>query len=144
MPELEKETDWIISTIPGAKELKEWFGYWPSFHDAEIVSLSVHRSEQSVLSIYFWNTDWEQVLPDRHFFHDKHVVVHFNMKGVFDLDLNEFNHQNVIDGLIFEKIEGGIEILLSGCYGLCGSISCESVEISLTPGKPKDDLHSKA
>ena len=29
--------------IAGAAELVEWFGRWPSFHDAEIVSLELNR-----------------------------------------------------------------------------------------------------
>jgi hypothetical protein len=26
--------------IPGAKELFDWFGYWPDFHDANLLTLS--------------------------------------------------------------------------------------------------------
>jgi len=32
-----------LGTIEGAKNLRDWFGYWPSFHDAEVILLHLHR-----------------------------------------------------------------------------------------------------
>jgi hypothetical protein len=37
-------TETIIQEIPGALSVIEWFGFWPSFHDGEI--LEVHLSRQ--------------------------------------------------------------------------------------------------
>ena len=32
-----------LQEISGAAELRDWFGYWPMFHDAEIISLHLNR-----------------------------------------------------------------------------------------------------
>ena len=26
-----------LEVVEGAKNLRDWFGYWPSFHDAEVI-----------------------------------------------------------------------------------------------------------
>ena len=33
-----------LKAIGGAQELQDWFGYWPSFHDGEIISLRLNRT----------------------------------------------------------------------------------------------------
>ena len=38
-----------LGTIEGAKNLRDWFGYWPSFHDAEVILLHLNRSDASTL-----------------------------------------------------------------------------------------------
>ena len=27
-----------LEAVNGAKELRDWFAYWPSFHDAEVIA----------------------------------------------------------------------------------------------------------
>lgn len=139
MTEVKESVEWIIANIPGAEEVRNWFGYWPDFHDAEIISLELNRNKASTLSVFFCNTDGQRVTPEGYFYQDKHVVVHFEMEGITDLQLSEFNHQNVISELILKKIEEGVEILMDGCYGMFGTITAESVKIAMTQGKPQDD-----
>ncbi len=43
-----------LKEISGAAELHDWFGYWPSFHDAEIVSLHLNRQGRSSLRLLTW------------------------------------------------------------------------------------------
>jgi hypothetical protein len=43
-----------LATIQGARELFDWFSYWPSFHDAEIVRLDLHRRRPSSLVVATW------------------------------------------------------------------------------------------
>jgi len=33
-----------LTDVPGAAEIVNWFGYWPTFHDAEIVSIELKRA----------------------------------------------------------------------------------------------------
>jgi hypothetical protein len=33
----------IIDEVPGTAEFIKWFGYWPSFHDAEVLDLKLCR-----------------------------------------------------------------------------------------------------
>ena len=43
-----------LGTIEGAKNLRDWFGYWPSFHDAEVILLHLNRSDASTLAVHTW------------------------------------------------------------------------------------------
>lgn len=44
----------IFKSIPGGAELLAWFGYVPSFHDAEIIDLHLNRHGPSTLRIHVW------------------------------------------------------------------------------------------
>ena len=39
----------ILLQVPGASALVQLFGYWPSFHDAEVISVKLHRNSQSLI-----------------------------------------------------------------------------------------------
>lgn len=43
----------VASEVPGAAELIAWFGYWPSFHDAEVFEL-VQQSDSSRVRLHTW------------------------------------------------------------------------------------------
>ena len=66
----------------------------------------------------------------------KHVVVKFIFEDVSALSLEGFSQQNVVFGLVIEKIETGFRLTLDPCYGLSGTIEAQSVSIHLTPGPP--------
>lgn len=91
--------------IPGAEKVTEIFGYWPSFHDAEITWLRLERRDVEggtgpVLEFAvhcFEMTD--QVAPSGHCVLRKHTLVHFRFREVSDLRIEEFNQQNAIFGL---------------------------------------------
>lgn len=141
----------IYDRIPGGSELLVWFGEVPTFHDAEIISLSLNRTGMSELKIYSWimtgKTD-----PSGRVVLDKHAVVTFSLEGIMDLQLDGFSAQNVIQGLLlgpakdrgrgdFHAIPAApddIEIELLPCYGLDGFIRAKKVEISFIPGDPSE------
>jgi hypothetical protein len=126
-----------LNSIQGATELHAWFGYWPTFHDAEVVSLQLDRHNPSVLAVHIWHTT-EEVDTQGYFLTKKHVVVKLVLKEISDLSLCGFNHQNVIRGLSITKIKGGYRLTLGDCFGLAGSIDSGDISISLHPGKPED------
>src|SRR5271157_2010295 len=110
-----------IKEIPGAAELHGWFGYWPTFHDAEIISLHLNRKGSSSLRVHTWETTKE--VDDKGYnVQAKHVVVEIALETVSELSLNGFSQQNVIFGLDIEKIGSGFRLTLNECYGLAGSI----------------------
>jgi len=124
-----------LKSINGAQELYDWFGSWPSFHDAEVVKLHLNRSGRSALAIHTWEMT-KRVDSKGYYELEKHVVVEFILEGISALSLEGFSGQNVIFGLAIDKIETGFLLTLDPCYGLSGSIAAESVFIRLTPGKP--------
>lgn len=125
--------DWLSRpAIPGATEIIDWFGGWP-FHDAEVLALHLEREGTSWIKVYTWNMTHE-VGSDGAYVLDKHAVVTFFMREVFDLELDGFA-QNVIDKLAIESCEGGIVITLQPTYGMAGFVKAVEVWAALTPGR---------
>ena len=140
----------IYDAVAGGAELVRWFGQAPSFHDAEILSLCLHRKGDSLLRLHAWiNTG--VVGRDGYYVRDKHAIVAFTLSGIMDLQLDGFSGQNVIGGLVLRRapyrperrgclaldsLPEDIEIELEPCYGLDGLIRARCVTIAFQPGKP--------
>ena len=127
--------------IVGAERLIDLFGGWPSFHDAEIVRLTLDRRDHdepdAQLFIHLWET-----LPDldeRGFFkREKHTLVEIVLRRFTACELKDFNLQNVLFDFDVEagEIDGqpAIRVTLDSSYGLSGTFTCDEVEIvSLVP-----------
>jgi len=117
-------------SLHGSDAVVQWFGGWPSFHDAEIISLSVARTGESVLRVY----------P---YYPDKPATVDFIFAEITDMELVGFSGQNVIFSLEIEKVidqtkEKAIRLTLSPCYGLAGRIDAKRLRVELVPGKSPD------
>ncbi|NGO62118.1 hypothetical protein G6N76_00415 [Rhizobium daejeonense] len=138
------------SDLTGGGELLTWFGEVPTFHDAEIISLSLNRSGTSELRIHGWVMT-DDIDPDGYIVLDKHAVVTFTFTDIMDLQLDGFSRQNVIGGLVLQRAtdrgrasyyalpeeEGDIEIELLPSCGLDGFIRAKRVAISFTPRRPE-------
>ena len=120
--------------IPGAAALLDWFGRWPSFHNAEMLSLGLHRSAPSKLRLCTFEVTG-QLHPDGSYLLFKPLVVVFTLEGVSHLDLNGFSPQNVIAGLTLEQLPSGCyRLTLENCYGLSGSLLANHVSVHIEPG----------
>jgi hypothetical protein len=130
----------IVETLPGAEKLITWMGCWPSFHDAEILSLELNREGVSLLQIHTWNllsdVDGQGFLKT-----DKHCIVTFLLEEIFNLEFVQFNHQNVIFGLEIDKQGDGYRLTLSPCYGLAGFIDARSIRLKFDPGIPRGSMY---
>lgn len=140
----------IYEDIPGGVELLAWFGRQPTFHDGEILSLTLNRSGISELKIHGWITT-DQVDANGYIVLDKHAVVTFGFEDIVDLVLDGFSHQNVVYGLTLNyAIDRGrpvsghlpheptdIDIKLEPCYGLEGFIRVKKLTVSFEPGRPE-------
>jgi len=126
--------------IPGADSVVEWFGHWPSFHDAEVLELELRRSGVSHLRIHAWNTSNETYLEDgkEYCVLEKHAIVTFDFEGLVGLDLGEFNEQNVLGSPYVDRQDGVFCITLAPCWGLNGLIKASRLRVSISPGKPDD------
>jgi hypothetical protein len=127
-----------LAGITGAQALYDWFGYWPSFHDAEVVSLHLNRSAASVLKVHVWGYE-DKVGADGYYVSQKHVIVRFLLHEVTELDLEDFSCQNVLYELELSKPDEGFRLELNSTYGVGGTILARNVEIELTPGEPEGD-----
>jgi hypothetical protein len=78
-----------IDEVAGSQALIEWFGRWPSFHDGEILSISLSRSGSSCVRIHTWEMT-KEVDEKGYFILRKHVIVSFFLDELTDLELNGF------------------------------------------------------
>jgi hypothetical protein len=133
MPSDRKNAEVFPGSIQGAAQLFNWFGYWPSFHDAEIISLVLNRNGLSSLRLHTWHTTG-QVDERGCYIKEKHVDVSFQMEEILSLALNNFSQQNVIFGLEIVEENHNYRVVLDPCYGLGGSITVRALSIELEPG----------
>jgi len=120
----------VYEEIQGGRELLEWFGFWPSFHDAEILSISLNRSGESRIEIYaFRMTD--QIDADGYFVLDKDALVTFYLRDISNLKIENFGSQNVICGLDLVKEENGYRLDIDPCNGVGGWIGAKSLRIEV-------------
>jgi len=132
----------VTDEAPGTAEFIEWFGYWPSFHDAEVPDLKLCRSGPSTIRVHtFEMTDL--VNGQGFLICIKHVVVSFAFGSVTSLDLNDFNGQNVIGQLHLRQNSEGYQLTLEPCHGLDGTITGDTLRVTFTPGIPEDSQYVK-
>jgi len=61
------------------------------------------------------------------------------------MELNGFNHQNVLDGLNVSRTgDGAVRLDLEPAYGLGGFIQAREVEIGIEPGIPAGSQYLRA
>jgi hypothetical protein len=118
--------------VDGSEAVVQWFGSWPSFHDAEIIYLKLVRSGESILRVY----------P---YFPDKPAAVDFFLEDVTDLELADFSGPKVIFSLDLEIVtdqtnEKAIRLRLAPCCGSAGRIDTKHVRVELVPGKSSDGM----
>ena len=75
-----------LESIDGAQAVHDWFGYWPDFHDAEMVKFRVDPVAPCSLVVHTWQMT-NRVNAQGYYERIKHAVVAFEMKGVSKLDL---------------------------------------------------------
>jgi hypothetical protein len=131
----------ITKHIEGFEKVLAVLGFWPSFHDAEIISFALSRAlplevgvSAAKLSVHVrqfaevgaGTAEYELAIV-------KSVLVNFIFKGVSDLSLSEFNHQNVINSITFTDVklngEPVISVDIESIWGFGGSLQCSSVAV---------------
>ena len=110
------------------------FGFWPSFHDAEVHSAILNRGDaleppSITLVVYAFSCDRE--VGENGFFRiATSVLVTWKCSDVRESELVDLGQQNVIASMGFESTaEGLVRVTLEPCYGLSGSIVCSQVRI---------------
>ncbi|HJT75571.1 MAG TPA: Imm50 family immunity protein [Gemmataceae bacterium] len=143
----------VIERIGGAEKLVAVFGYWPSFHDAEVLWSHLDRQPhgegygptlEALVHVFEITSE---VGPDGCYVLRHHVLVHFRFLDVVELRLEGFNHQNALFGLgiadlrerQWEYIQ--FEVRFDSANGVDALFRCHAIEVvSVTPcskaGKP--------
>jgi hypothetical protein len=130
----------LIPLIPGAQQLFDWFGYWPSFHDAEVLSIELNRAGPSKVQVHtFAMTD--QVDAKGFYVCDKHCIVTFVLRDLIAVQLAHFNDQNALSDLDFYRENDEFVLDFCGSHGVEGTIRAKQVSIDTRPGIPSDSVY---
>lgn len=141
----------IANKIEHSKLLTDVFGRWPSFHDAEVISLELFRESKGVsepnlrAKIHIFEMTSE--VDDRGFYVLKnHVLVTFLFCGIDESSVTGFNQQNVLWDLAIIDIGSRqlehlkFEVHFSSSFGVEAEFKCRSVEIeSVEPIGSRED-----
>jgi hypothetical protein len=77
-----------LDAIAGAQGLYDWFGYWPGFHDAEVLKMRLSIGESSYLVVHTWEMT-NKVNAQGFYEQTKHVVVEFALDGISNANLGD-------------------------------------------------------
>jgi hypothetical protein len=97
-----------IEGIENAEALSDVFGYWPSFHDAEVVRIALDRSGpqgptlDAAIHVFHMTSD---VDASGHFVLTHHTLVVLRFTKIVLRDLHGFNSQNSLSGLNIVAID---------------------------------------
>lgn len=151
----DEQTD-LWNTVPGGAELIALLGKCPSFHDGEIVQLTLNRRANSGIEIHIFpditsskkdGVQKQNTIPN--------MVVTLTLGPILHLQLDGFSAQNVIGNLALArgkarldqensysgKVEAtDYELEFEPCFGVDGWIHTRSLSISFKIGKPSDYL----
>ena len=144
----------IESFIEGSKKLTDIFGYWPSFHDAEVIEFALWRGDVEpeagrnvfpVLKAYLhvWELT-EDVNSSGFLVLRHHTLTTLRFHDVNEFRMEGFNHQNAILGLSIarqDRSEGPTPVFaihFNPANGMGASFTCSRVEVVDAAGCSND------
>lgn len=130
-----------IEHIVGTGKVVEVLGYWPTFHDAEVISFSAERAlpikcacsifrmavhVRNYTTVGEGSAQYAQVLS-------ANVLIHFLFTEVCDFEFSGFNHQNVIDSIVITPVAtdepAKLRVEVESIWGGGGVLRCSRIEI---------------
>jgi hypothetical protein len=140
-----------MDLVEGSQKLEEIFGEWPSFHDAEVLDITLDREAHGAVrgptvrfTVHaFQMTD--EVDSRGYYVLRNHVLVRFALYSTEVLHLEGFNLQNVLFGLHVSKPaepaapDLAVQVDLKSSYGVAASFQCARAEVaSVEPYEPPE------
>ena len=134
----------LFAALPGGRAVIDWFGFVPSFHDAELDRLVVAKGAALMALRTFRTTDVVDV--DGFLVLDKHAVVTLHFSDVTGVHLTG-NAASILSELGIRRVgvapagfetcggptAGDIEVSFETSYGLEGSIFARELSFSVDP-----------
>ncbi len=121
--------------IENAELVEKIFGFWPSFHDAEIHNITLTRdavqSPQMEVAIHHWEMT-NEVDSKGHYVLKKHTLTTLRFTGISDLHLEGFNHQNVLWELEIAQItepHSEFAVSMPTSFGCEASFKCKQISV---------------
>jgi len=109
------------------------FGYWPNFHDAEIISIKFERTwdkSQSSAHMRVYAFEMTDKLNGNYYEQIKHCIIDIEFIGINCNKMDGFNHQNAIQGLNFGREEAYLSCNIDAAYGVDGYIEASEIKVT--------------
>ena len=128
----------IEDKIEDSQLLTDIFGRFPSFHDAEVMSVKLERKEKRrlpTLELTIHVFEMTAVVVNGSYVLKNHTLVTFLFEEIDGLTLEGFNHQNTLQGLQITDISNRqleslkFEVSIDGNFGLEGEFACKTIKI---------------
>ena len=122
----------IPPEVPGAAQLAAIFGSRHTFHDAEVLSVTLRVPDVAEIKVLTFRMTGEvdsqgyYVLADRTF-------VTFQFREVTEYAVDGFSRQNVVSSLEVERTPAGHRLTIYASLGFAGSIDARQVAITVEP-----------
>ena len=101
----------VEERIVGQEKLTTVFGRWPSFHDSEVLGIHLDRTHfgdghgptlDALIHVFEMTSE---ISPSGFYVSRNHSLAHFRFHDVVELNLEGFNHQNVLSELAISDIQ---------------------------------------
>lgn len=118
--------------IENANLIINHFGYWPSFHDSEIISIAYKRNfKENKPSVEFQVYAFEMTnkLKGRYYKLIKHCLIDFELIDIEKNTMDGFNHQNALSGIDFNQEDEWLTCELHAAYGVDASFRARQIRI---------------
>jgi hypothetical protein len=118
--------------VINGKSLIAWFGYWPTFHDSEVIKIQFQRTPESnddSAQIVIHAFEMTREIVDGYYVLKKHALVTFELSHLGRSELNGWNHQNALTGLYFEETAYGLLIAGTSSFGVDFKIEAKEISV---------------
>ena len=124
--------DLTAPDVDGADAVVDWFGRWPTFGDAEILSLHINRSATSSLRVWAFIPSAE-VDSNGFYIRERPRVVRFEFTGIQAIDIRgeDADVQNVVASLDIERVPDGYKLGFDSHYGIAGELVVRQLRVVL-------------
>jgi len=117
--------------------LLDHFGYWPSFHDANVMAYTAPTADRQTLdlTLHTWEMTSE-VDAKGYYVLRKHALVAFRFAGVHAASLERFDSGNILFGLNITRASDAdsFHVELNSVMDMSGDLSATAGEVvSVTP-----------
>jgi hypothetical protein len=119
--------------ITNSKIVIDHFGYWPTFHDSEIISIKFERTwdkNNSLVQMRVYAFEMTDKLKGKYFELIKHCLVDIEFIGINNNEMDGFNHQNAVQGLDFGREGEYLFCKIDSAYGVDGYIEAKEIKIT--------------
>jgi hypothetical protein len=123
----------VAAKIRGSQSVIEWFGRWPSFHDAELMTFHIDRERgTSFMRVRAFNIT-DRIDNRGQFIKTQEAVVVFEFSGIrtIHLDGEDADVQNVMSSLLIEEVAGGYRVIIGPSYGIGGEFVVTDIRVRL-------------